>query len=75
MPPDLQKLFEAQARWQRARALLPWHEKIRMAELMRATARSLRGESASPTVESARGATPPTAESGPDALARTARGG
>lgn len=42
MRPELQKLFEAQAAWQRSRVALSWPEKIRMAEAMRETARQLR---------------------------------
>jgi hypothetical protein len=42
MQPELQKLFETQAAWQRARAKLSWPEKIRMAETMREGARQLR---------------------------------
>jgi hypothetical protein len=42
MQPELQKLFEAQAAWQRARARLSWPEKIRMAEAMRESAAQLR---------------------------------
>ena len=45
MQPELQKLFAAQAAWQRARAKLSWPEKIRMAEVMRESARQLRGRS------------------------------
>lgn len=69
MLPDLQKLFETQAAWQRTRVQLPWPEKIRMAELMREAARTLRGESAGFTERAARGAMPPTTEPGMDALA------
>lgn len=42
MQPDLQRLFEAQAAWQRRRAELSWSEKIRIAEVMRESARRLR---------------------------------
>jgi hypothetical protein len=42
MRPELQKLFEAQAAWQRSRATLSWPEKVRMAEVMRESARQLR---------------------------------
>ncbi len=42
MQSELEKLFEAQAAWQRARAKLSWPEKIRMAETMRESARQLR---------------------------------
>ena len=47
MPLDLQRLFATQAAWQRGRARLSWPEKIRMAELMREAAETLRGERAS----------------------------
>jgi hypothetical protein len=42
MQPELKKLFEAQAAWQRARARLSWPEKIRIAEMMRESAMRLR---------------------------------
>jgi hypothetical protein len=42
MRPELQKVFEAQAAWQRSRAALSWPEKIRIAEAMRESARQLR---------------------------------
>jgi len=38
----LQRLFAAQAAWQRARAKLSWPEKVRMAETMRESAKLLR---------------------------------
>lgn len=40
--PDPQSLLHAQAEWQKARRLLPWPEKLRMAEAMRATILVLR---------------------------------
>jgi len=52
----LQELFEAQAAWQRARAKLSWPEKVRMAEVMRETARQLRRRS--PAKAGEREATP-----------------
>ncbi len=42
MRPELQRILEAQAAWQRSRATLSWPEKIRMAEAMRESARQLR---------------------------------
>lgn len=42
MRPDLEKLFAAQAAWQRARAKLAWPEKVRLSEIMRESARLLR---------------------------------
>lgn len=42
MRPELQKLLKAQADWQRSRVVLSWPEKIRMAEIMRESARQLR---------------------------------
>jgi len=41
MFPELHELFAAQAAWQRARAQLSWAEKLRIAETMRETARSM----------------------------------
>ena len=43
--PDLQKLFDTQAAWQRLRAELSWPEKIRIAEVMRESVRQLRPSS------------------------------
>jgi hypothetical protein len=72
MPPDLQKLFETQAAWQRSRAQLPWPEKVRMAELMREAVRTLRGDSAGHSDRTAGGVRPLRMRSGTDACAGTA---
>lgn len=41
---DIHRLLERQARWQKARKALSWPEKIRMAEIIRESARQLRAE-------------------------------
>ena len=39
---EIQALLERQARWQKSRQALSWPEKIRMAEMIRESARQLR---------------------------------
>ena len=39
---NVQKLLERQTKWQKARKALPWPEKVRMAEMIRESARQLR---------------------------------
>ncbi len=41
---DIRRLLERQARWQRARRALPWPEKVRIAEMIRESARHLRAK-------------------------------
>ena len=39
---EIQALLERQARWQKTRRMLPWPEKIQMAERIRESVRQLR---------------------------------
>ena len=59
---EVQALLEKQARWQKSRQALFWPEKIRMAETIRESVRTLRQERhAPPTTSKAPATRPPLA--------------
>jgi hypothetical protein len=43
MTADIRDLLERQARWQKSRVVLPWSEKVRLAEAVRESILRLRG--------------------------------
>ena len=63
MRPDLEKLFAAQAAWQRARAKLSWPEKVRLSEILRESARLLRRRSSAQRSDRESGACRPVSAS------------